>query len=56
MHHGWYVEDTTHGPIRVDRFDQSRRHRSNTGFTLIELLVVISSAACAPSSKLDLPR
>ncbi len=26
MHDGWYVEDTTHGPIRIDRYDESRPH------------------------------
>lgn len=26
MHDGWYEPDTTHGPVRVDRFDPSRPH------------------------------
>ncbi len=26
MHDGWYVEDTTHGPVRIDRFDPNRPH------------------------------
>ena len=26
MHAGWYAEDTTHGPVKVDRFDPSRPH------------------------------
>ena len=26
MHEGWYEEDTTHGPIRIDRYDESRPH------------------------------
>jgi LmbE family N-acetylglucosaminyl deacetylase len=26
MHDGWFVEDTTHGPVQVDRFDASRPH------------------------------
>ena len=26
MHDGWFEEDTTHGPVRVDTFDESRPH------------------------------
>jgi LmbE family N-acetylglucosaminyl deacetylase len=26
MHEGWFVEDTTHGPVTVDTFDDSRPH------------------------------
>ena len=26
MHDGWFEEDTTHGPVRIDRFDESRPH------------------------------
>ena len=26
MHEGWYAEDTTHGPVRIDTFDESRPH------------------------------
>ena len=26
MHEGWFCEDTTHGPVCVDRFDESRPH------------------------------
>lgn len=26
MHDGWYAEDTTHGPVRIDTFDESRPH------------------------------
>lgn len=26
MHDGWFVEDTTHGPVRIDRYDDSRPH------------------------------
>ena len=26
MHDGWYTEDTTHGPVRIDRFDPNRPH------------------------------
>jgi len=27
MHEGWYSEDTTHGPVRIDTFDESRPHQ-----------------------------
>ena len=26
MHEGWFTEDTTHGPVKVDTFDESRPH------------------------------
>ena len=26
MHDGWYAEDTTHGPVQVDTFDESTPH------------------------------
>jgi LmbE family N-acetylglucosaminyl deacetylase len=26
MHDGWFVEDTTHGPVRIDHYDESKPH------------------------------
>lgn len=26
MHEGWFEEDTTHGPVKIDTFDESRPH------------------------------